>query len=115
MEQDVINISEALEAISEENLLVQSADLHALQTDRIIEMAWEDRTPFEAILLQFGLREQEVVALMRKSLKASSFRLWRKRVHSKVSTKHLKKRSVEITRFKCTLQRSITHNKISKR
>lgn len=83
--------------------------------DRIIEMAWEDRTPFEAIFFQFGLKESEVIALMRSELKASSFRLWRKRVNQKVSSKHLKKRSEEISRFKSRMQRSITHNKISKR
>ena len=85
------------------------------ETDRIIEMAWEDRTPFEAILFQFGLTEADVIALMRNSLKRSSFNLWRKRVNSGVSQKHLQKRSTEIQRFKCTLQRQITHNKISKR
>ena len=89
--------------------------LSAQDKDRIIEMAWEDRTPFEAILFQFNLKEQEVIALMRSELKASSFRLWRKRVNQKVSTKHLKKRSEEITRFKCNRQRAITGTKISKR
>ncbi len=83
--------------------------------DRIIEMAWEDRTPFEAIDFQFGLKEMDVVAIMRKELKLSSFKLWRKRTHSGVSQKHLKKRSEDITRFKCKLQKQITHNKISKR
>ena len=48
--------------------------------DRIIEMAWEDRTPFEAIEFQFGLNEAEVIALMRREMKASSFKVWRKRV-----------------------------------
>ncbi|WP_294207203.1 TIGR03643 family protein [uncultured Chryseobacterium sp.] len=85
------------------------------QTDRIIEMAWEDRTPFEAIRFQFGISEAEVIELMRLELKPSSFRLWRKRVNSGVSRKHLKKRNPEITRFKCTRQRTISHNKISKR
>ena len=89
--------------------------LTTVEIDRIIEMAWEDRTPFEAILFQFGLTEADVIALMRKSLKRSSFNLWRKRVNSGVSQKHLQKRSTEIQRFKCTLQRQITHNKISKR
>ncbi len=84
-------------------------------TDRIIEMAWEDRTPFEAILFQFGLPEKEVIKLMRKELKRSSFNLWRKRVNEGVSQKHLFKRSQNITRFKSTLQKQITHNKISKR
>lgn len=83
--------------------------------DRIIEMAWEDRTPFEAIRAQFGLSEAQVVELMRHELKRSSFHLWRKRVNEGVSRKHLKKRSEEITRFKCARQRLITHNKISKR
>ena len=85
------------------------------EIDRVIEMAWEDRTPFEAIKLQFGLAEGDVIALMRKQLKRSSFNLWRKRVISGVSQKHLHKRNPEIERFKCALQRQITHNKISKR
>jgi uncharacterized protein (TIGR03643 family) len=87
----------------------------AQETDRIIEMAWEDRTPFEAIKAQFNLSEAEVIALMRKNLKRSSFDRWRKRVNTGVSTKHLKKRSEEITRFKCSRQKSISGNKISKR
>lgn len=83
--------------------------------DRIIEMAWEDRTPFEAIEFQFGLSESEVIKLMRRTLKPNSFRLWRKRVNSGVSVKHLKKRNPEINRFKCSRQRAISGNKISKR
>lgn len=83
--------------------------------DRIIEMAWEDRTPFEAILFQFDKTESEVIAIMRANLKRSSFNLWRKRVNSGVSQKHLAKRNPDITRFKCALQKTITHNKISKR
>ena len=85
------------------------------QLDRIIEMAWEDRTPFEAIVFQFGLAEKDVIKLMRGNLKESSFKRWRKRVNSGVSTKHLKKRSTEITRFKCSRQSAISGNKISKR
>lgn len=83
--------------------------------DRIIEMAWEDRTPFEAITFQFGISESEVIGVMRKELKRSSFNLWRKRVNSGISQKHLKKRNPEIERFKCTRQRTISLNKISKR
>jgi len=83
--------------------------------DRIIEMAWEDRTPFEAIELQFGLSEAQVIALMRKELKRSSFNLWRKRVNSGVSQKHRAKRKPTINRFKCSLQKTISMNKISKR
>lgn len=78
-------------------------------------MAWEDRTPFEAIKVQFGLTEADVIALMRKSLKRSSFELWRKRVNSGVSQKHLAKREPSINRFKSDQQRTITLNKISKR
>lgn len=85
------------------------------ERDRIIEMAWEDRTPFEAIDFQFKISESEVIELMRTELKPSSFRLWRKRVNSGVSQKHLKKRNPEIERFKCSRQRTISHNKISKR
>jgi uncharacterized protein (TIGR03643 family) len=65
--------------------------------------------------MQFGLRESQVIDLMRKELKRSSFNRWRKRVNSGVSRKHLHKRSDEIDRFKCSRQRNITHNKISKR
>jgi len=89
--------------------------LTAAEVDRIIEMAWEDRTPFEAILIQFGLSESAVIVLMRQQLKGSSFRRWRKRVNSGVSQKHLMKRNTEISRFKCSRQRQISLNKISKR
>ena len=83
--------------------------------DRIIEMAWEDRTPFEAIHIQFGFSEADVITLMRRTLKRSSFNLWRKRVNSGISQKHAKKRNPGIARFKCTLQKTISMNKISKR
>jgi len=86
-----------------------------IDIDRVIEMAWEDRTPFEAIEFQFGLPEKEVIALMRRELKRSSFNLWRKRVNSGISQKHLQKREESISRFKCTRQRAISLNKISKR
>ena len=89
--------------------------LNTVQIDRIIEMAWEDRTPFEAILFQFNLAEKDVIKLMRSNLKESSFKRWRKRVNSGVSQKHLKKRNSEISRFKCSRQKSISGNKISKR
>ena len=85
------------------------------ELDRIIEMAWEDRTPFEAILFQFGLPEKEVIKVMRGNLKESSFKRWRKRVNSGVSQKHLKKRNQDITRLKCSRQKAISGNKISKR
>ena len=85
-----------------------------IQVDRIIEMAWEDRTTFDAIKFQFGLKEQEVIELMRNNLKTSSFKLWRKRVSGR-KTKHAKKRDFAEGRFKCSRQRSINNNKISKR
>lgn len=78
-------------------------------------MAWEDRTPFEAIKFQFGLAEQDVIKLMRSQLKRKSFNLWRKRVNQGISSKHLLKRSPAIERFKCKRQRAISNNKISKR
>jgi len=101
----------------QEEKIIQNSitGLTTVETDRIIEMAWEDRTPFEAIYAQFGVRESEVIQLMRKELKRSSFNLWRKRVNSGVSQKHIAKRDPSINRFKCALQRQITHNKISKR
>ena len=66
---------------------------------RIIEMVWEDRTPFDAIEIQFGLNEQAVKELMRANLKSTSYQSWRKRVHGR-STKHLAKRSFKIGRHK---------------
>ncbi len=81
--------------------------------DRIIEMAWEDRTPFEAIEFQFGLLEKDVIALMRKRSKPSSFRMWRKRMAAR-STKHAARRADDVIRFKCDRQRG-TGNKIAKR
>ena len=90
-------------------------ELTLVEIDRVIEMAWEDRTPFEAIEYQFSLAEKDVIALMRKELKRSSFKLWRARVNSGVSQKHLAKRNSEIDRFRCTRQRTISGNKISKR
>ena len=87
--------------------------LDLVQIDRVIEMAWEDRTPFEAITFQFGLTEKEVIQIMRREMKSKSFAMWRKRVQGR-KTKHLKLRDNTVNRFKCTRQRS-TGNKISKR
>lgn len=92
-----------------------SSQFSVRELDRIIEMAWEDRTPFEAISFQFGLAEKEVIKIMRVELKESSFKRWRKRVNSGVSQKHLKKRDPEMLRFKCSRQKAISGNKISKR
>jgi uncharacterized protein (TIGR03643 family) len=82
--------------------------------DRIIEMGWEDRTPFDAITMQFGIKEQEIITIMRNNMKPNSFKLWRKRVQGR-KTKHLKKRHEEVGRFKCSRQRGISNNKVSKR
>ncbi|MFN3640342.1 MAG: TIGR03643 family protein [Flavobacterium sp.] len=81
--------------------------------DRIIEMAWEDRTPFDAIKAQFNLAEQEVITLMRRELKPSSFRNWRARVQGR-KTKHLQLRSDDVNRFKCSRQKQISGNKYRK-
>ncbi|NJX15494.1 TIGR03643 family protein [Tamlana crocina] len=86
----------------------------AQEEDRIIEMAWEDRTTFEAIKFQFGLKEQEVIKFMRKQLKPRSFIVWRKRVQGR-KTKHKKLRHFEVGSFKCSRQKTISHNRISKR
>ena len=89
-------------------------DLSEKEIDRIIEMAWEDRTPFDAIQLQFDLKEQEVITLMRREMKPKSFKMWRERVQGR-KTKHLKSRTSNVDRFKCSRQRNISNNKISKR
>jgi uncharacterized protein (TIGR03643 family) len=88
--------------------------LSARELDRIIEMAWEDRTTFEAIEFQFRLKEEEVINIMRRNMKPSSFRMWRKRVQGR-STKHQKLRNNTKGRFKSSRQRHISGNKISKR
>ncbi len=92
----------------------KASEFSDIEIDRIIEMAWEDRTPFDAIKFQFGLLESEVKALMKKELKFRSYKLWRKRVEN-CKTKHASKRVDGIDRFKCKLQRAISNNKISKR
>jgi uncharacterized protein (TIGR03643 family) len=76
------------------------------EIDRIVEMAWEDRTSFDAIKTQFGLPEKEVIKLMRREMKESSFKMWRKRVQGR-KTKHRIKTSEEITRFKSSNQKGI--------
>ncbi|GAA4940609.1 TIGR03643 family protein [Algibacter agarivorans] len=89
-------------------------DLVIQDIDRIIEMAWEDRTTFEAINFQFGLKEQKVIELMRTEMKPRSFKMWRKRVQGR-KTKHEKLRTFEKGRFKCSRQKQINQNNISKR
>lgn len=83
----------------------KSPDLAPETIDRIIEMAWEDRTPFEAIELQFGLMEKDVIELMRRQMKPSSFRMWRERVSGR-KTKHTHKRGFIEGRFKSQNQKT---------
>ena len=89
--------------------------MNEININRIIEMAWEDRTTFDAIKKQFGVSESEVIKIMRNNLKKSSFRLWRKRVSGR-KTKHLKileNEGLKTLRFKCTRQKNISNNKIT--
>ena len=83
------------------NLMKQKISISDLS--RIIEMAWEDRTPFEAIKVNYGLNESSVIKLMRRNLKQNSFRLWRKRVTSR-KTKHMKIRPMKVGRAYCPTQ-----------
>ena len=77
----------------------QSTTPDAADISRIIEMAWEDRTPFESIEVQFGLNESAVIALMRRQLKRSSFKMWRERMAGR-TTKHAALRSPDVTRHR---------------
>lgn len=96
------------------SLIVMQKDFSERELDRIIEMAWEDRTPFDAITFQFGISEQQTIEIMRREMKPSSFKMWRKRVQGR-STKHAKLRVDDVNRFKCSRQRHISGNKVSKR
>lgn len=84
------------------------------EIDRVIGMAWEDRTPFSAIEFQFGLTEADVIKLMKRELKLSSWKRWRARVQGR-KTKHRALREDGVLRFKSKAQRQITFNKISKK
>lgn len=89
-------------------------ELSEAQIDRIVEMAWEDRTPFDAILAQFDLRESDTIRLMRRELTPGSFRRWRARVQGR-KTKHAVLRDRQVSRFRCSRQRNISGNRLSKR
>ena len=82
----------------------KASKLTLAQTDRVIMMAWEDRTTFDAIREQFGLEPGEVIKLMRANLKGNSFKLWRRRTVGR-DTKHQAKRSFDVGRFRCPSQR----------
>ena len=89
--------------------------MNNIEIDRIIEMAWEDRTSFDAIYKQFNIQEKDVIKIMRSNLKKSSFKLWRKRVSGR-KTKHLKvlnNDGIKTLRFKCTRQKNISNNRIT--
>ena len=86
--------------------------MHDETTDRIIEMAWQDRVTFDAIQQQFGIPESEVIKIMRRELKPSSFKMWRRRVSGR-STKHASKRGMKVSKFKSQQQRAISGNKIT--
>lgn len=88
-------------------------ELSETDIDRIIEMAWEDRTPFDAIKMQFGLSEDEVKALMKREMHPRNWRKWRARVQGRI-TKHAKRHPIVGSRFKCSRQKSISGNRIAK-
>ena len=94
--------------------LVEKYSLTEIDVDRIVGMAWEDRTSFDAIKRQFGLSESEVIELMKLETTLRNWKKWRARVQGR-KTKHEALRSEEVDRFKCRLQKQITRNKISKR
>ena len=83
--------------------MVKHDQFNIEQLSRIVEMAWEDRTPFEAIEMNFDIGESEVISIMRSEVKARSFRLWRKRVSGR-KTKHLALRSPHVNRGYCPTQ-----------
>ena len=89
-------------------------NLSEIDVDRIIGMAWEDRTPFEAIKIQFNLVEANVIKLMKQEMTLKNWQKWRARVQGR-KTKHVALRSDDVLTFKCDLQRNITRNKISKK
>ncbi|HOY20014.1 MAG TPA: TIGR03643 family protein [Haliscomenobacter sp.] len=94
--------------------IIEKYQLQSLDIDRIVEMAWEDRTPFDAITLQFGLSEKEIIELMKFEMHPKNWKKWRARVQGR-ATKHSAKRDAEVNRFKSNQQRSISGNRMSKR
>ncbi len=94
--------------------IIDKYNLDDQDINRIIGMAWEDRTPFEAIETQFGLNESEVIKLMKHELKLKNWQKWRARVQGR-KTKHLKLREGEVLRFKSKAQKAITKHVISKK
>lgn len=94
--------------------IIEKYQLTAADIDRIVEMAWEDRTPFDAIKAQFGIPESEVIELMKYEMHLNNWKKWRARVQGR-TTKHSAKRNSEVLRFKSRQQRTISSNRQSKR
>lgn len=94
--------------------IIEKYQLSGADIDRIVEMAWEDRTPFDAIKAQFGVSESEVIELMKYEMHPKNWKKWRARVQGR-STKHTIKRNSEVLRFKSRQQRIISGNRQSKR
>lgn len=94
--------------------IVEKYTLSAADIDRIVEMAWEDRTPFEAIETQFGLKESEVIQLMKQEMRLRNWQKWRARVQGR-KTKHSELRANTVLRFKSRMQRRISANVASKK
>jgi uncharacterized protein (TIGR03643 family) len=94
--------------------IIEKYNLSDRDIDRVIEMAWEDRTPFDAIKEQFGLPEGDVIKLMKSQMRLKSWKRWRARVQGR-STKHKQLRGEEVGRFKCSRQKQISFNSIAKR
>ncbi len=95
-------------------MIAEEFEFNERQTDRIIAMAWEDRTPFEAIEYQFGLNEKQVIKFMKEQMHLRNWRKWRARVQGR-KAKHAKLRNNQVDRFKSSAQRQITGNRISKK
>ena len=91
---------------------MKNFNLTEREVDRIIQMCWEDRTPFDAISDRFNITENQIISVMRNNLKKSSFIRWRKRVDNR-KTKHTALSTKDKKRFKSKSQRQITYNKIS--
>ncbi|HQU63821.1 MAG: TIGR03643 family protein [Phaeodactylibacter sp.] len=94
--------------------IFEKYELTDRDVNRIVEMAWEDRTPFDAIKAQFGLSEAEVIKLMKDQMQLRNWQKWRARVQGR-ATKHRQLRETEVNRFKSTRQRDVSNNRISKR
>ncbi len=94
--------------------ITKKYNLSERDIDRIIQMAWEDRTPFDAITAQFGLPEKEVIKLMKQQMRLKNWKKWRARVQGR-KTKHARLRKEDVGRFKSKMQKQITKNRISKK